>query len=105
MADINHPGPARTEGDGISYRGLGWSMVLLTVFTLFCYALVVGLFKFMESRAVAGDTVSSPLASVMRTVYAPNVTAPTLRVNLLPLNSMVTEKESWLSLILASSAT
>lgn len=63
MADINHAGPARTEGDGISYRGLGWSMVLLTIFTLFCYALVVGLYKFMESRAVAGDTVSSPLAA------------------------------------------
>lgn len=63
MADINHAGPARTEGDGVSYRGLGWSMLILALVTLFCYALVVGLFKFMESRAAAADPVRSPLAA------------------------------------------
>ena len=63
MADINHAGPMRTEGDGVSYRSLGWSMVILTIITLFCYALVVGLFKFMESRAVAGDSPRAPLAA------------------------------------------
>jgi hypothetical protein len=62
MADINHAGP-RTEGDGVSYRSLGWSMAILTIVTLFCYALVVGLFKFMESRAIAGDTPRAPLAA------------------------------------------
>ena len=32
MADTNHThGPARTEGDGIAYRGLGWSMLILAV--------------------------------------------------------------------------
>lgn len=67
MADIKHAGPdrieARTEGDGISYRSLGWSMAILAIITLFCYALVAGLYKFMESRAVAGDTTRAPLAS------------------------------------------
>ena len=67
MADIKHAGPhglaERTEGDGISYKGIASSMIILAVITLFCYALVVGFFKFMESRAVAGDTPRAPLAA------------------------------------------
>jgi hypothetical protein len=66
MADIKHAkhaGVERTEGDGISYKGLAWSMIILAVITLFCYAFVVGFFKFMESRAVAGDTARAPLAA------------------------------------------
>jgi hypothetical protein len=67
MADIKHAGPhglpERTEGDGISYKALGWSMTILAIITLFCYVLVVGFFKFMESRAVAGDTPRAPLAT------------------------------------------
>ena len=64
MADTNHDhaGPARTEGDGIAYRGLGWAMLVLAIVTLICYGIVVGLFKFMESKAVAGDTNRAPLA-------------------------------------------
>ena len=52
-----------TEGDGISYKGLAWSMAVLAIMTLLCYGIVVGLFKFMNSRAVAGDTVRAPLAA------------------------------------------
>ncbi len=65
MKDINHPHAAemRTEDDGVSYKGLAWSMIILTIITLFCYALVVGMFKWMESRAVAGDTNRAPLAA------------------------------------------
>ena len=65
MMDINHPdsGNARTEGDGIHYRGLAWSMIILTIVTLICYAVIVGLYKFMESRAKAGDTNRAPLAA------------------------------------------
>lgn len=67
MADTKHAGPAhtdaRTEGDGVSYSALGWSMLILTIVTLLCYALVVGFFKFMESRAIAGDTPRAPLAA------------------------------------------
>ena len=67
MADIKHAGPKRnedrTEGDGISYKGLAWSMAVLTIVTLFCYVLVVGFFKFMESRAVSSDSARSPLAA------------------------------------------
>lgn len=66
MADTNHHGPAapaRTEGDGIAYRSLGWSMLILAVVTLACYAIVFGFFRFMESRAAAGDTPRNPLAA------------------------------------------
>jgi hypothetical protein len=67
MADTKHAGPhglaERTEGDGISYKGVAWSMIILAIITLFCYALVVGFFKFMESRSIEGDTVRAPLAA------------------------------------------
>ena len=67
MADIKHAAPegaqAPTEGDGISYKALAWSMVILAIVTLACYGIVVGFFKFMESRAVAGDTPRAPLAA------------------------------------------
>ena len=66
MADIKHAAPAGaqapTEGDGISYKALAWSMIILAIITLACYGIVVGFFKFMESRAVAGDTPRAPLA-------------------------------------------
>ena len=65
MKDINHlhPEDVRTEGDGVSYKGLAWSMIILTIITLFCYALIVGVYKCMESRAVENDATRSPLAA------------------------------------------
>jgi hypothetical protein len=63
MADIKHAGPELTESDGISYKALAWSMIILTIITLVCYGIIVGFFKFMESRAIAGDTPRAPLAA------------------------------------------
>ncbi|MDA1305701.1 MAG: hypothetical protein O2917_00380 [Acidobacteria bacterium] len=70
MADTNHhedhhgpAGPARVEGDGISYKGLGWAMVWLAAITLVCYAIVWGFYVFMESRAIAGDPPRNALAA------------------------------------------
>lgn len=66
MADTNHHGhasPARTEGDGVDYRSLGVSMVVLTVITLSCYLIVWGFYLYMEKRAVAHDVPASPLAA------------------------------------------
>jgi hypothetical protein len=64
MADINHAHETpHTERDGIEYRGLAWSMIVLAVVTLVCYGIVVGLFKFLESRAAAGDPARAPLAA------------------------------------------
>jgi hypothetical protein len=85
MADTNHGShePARVEGDGINYRGLGISMIVLTIVTLVCYAIVVGLFKFMESRSVANDNPRAPLAApaarpaIIDGRLAPGNTTPT----------------------------
>ena len=67
MADTKHANPhgmpERTEGDGISYKALGWSMTILAIITLVCYGIVVGFFKFMDSRADAVDTPRAPLAA------------------------------------------
>lgn len=63
MADTNHHVTARTEGDGISYRGLAVSMIVLTVATLACYGIVVGYYKIMESRSAASDTAPHALAA------------------------------------------
>lgn len=66
MADTNHHGhaaPARTESDGISYKNLAVSMIVLTIITLACYLIVWGFYLFMEHRAVSNDTVRSPLAA------------------------------------------
>ncbi len=60
MADTNHHIP--TEGDGISYSALGWSMVVLAVVTLACYGIVWGFYHFFESRSAAADTPRNALA-------------------------------------------
>ena len=64
MADTNHGHETpHTERDGIVYRGLGWSMAVLAIVTLVCYGIVVGLYKYLESRAVASDPPRAPLAA------------------------------------------
>jgi hypothetical protein len=65
MTHTDHPdtGAAPTQPDGVNFKGLGWSMVILAIITLLCYALVVGLFKFMESRVASSDPARAPLAA------------------------------------------
>jgi hypothetical protein len=56
MADTNHvPATSRVEGDGVSYRGVFWFGVVLAGTTLFCQALVWGMFGWMQSQAAAAD--------------------------------------------------
>jgi hypothetical protein len=67
MADTKHghAAPAHdipVEGDGISYSGLGWFVVVLTVTTVLCQLLVWGLFEVMENRAESMDAARAPLA-------------------------------------------
>lgn len=66
MADTSghpHTGTGPTEGDGISYVGLGWFVVILTVTTLVCMAIVWGMFEWMTSREASRDAVRAPLAA------------------------------------------
>lgn len=70
MADTNHhghPAPAHTEGDGIEYGRLGWSMLILAAITLVCYLIVWGFFVFLDSRSTENDVARSPLAAAPTT--------------------------------------
>ena len=62
MADTKHPTAAiPVEGDGVSYRGIVWFVVILTITTLVCQGLMFVLLKtFQHQTAVA--TVS-PMAA------------------------------------------
>ena len=56
MADTNHAhAPAAapiapTEGDGVSYSGIFWFMVILAATTLVCQVLIWGLFVLFDAR-------------------------------------------------------
>lgn len=63
MADTKHPGAASpVEGDGISYSGIVWFVVILTVVTLVCQILMWVLLRAFQQQTVA---VVSPVASVV----------------------------------------
>jgi hypothetical protein len=64
MADTNHlHATPRVEGDGLSYSGIVWFVVILTVTTLLAQLLVWGAFEWMEARADSADTARAPLAA------------------------------------------
>ena len=64
MSDTSHlHATPPVEGDGISYSGILWFLVVLTATTLFCQALVWGMFELEQHRARANDAVRSPLAA------------------------------------------
>ncbi|TAK18354.1 MAG: hypothetical protein EPO35_01520 [Acidobacteria bacterium] len=73
MADTkSHPtGSAFTESDGINYRGIVVFMVILTVTTLVCEGIVVGLFKYFDAQAVATTAARAPLAVPAGTMPPP----------------------------------
>jgi hypothetical protein len=63
-ATAEHPVPSiPVEGDGISYSGLFWFGVILTITTVICAAIVWGLFEFWERREIRNDAVRAPLAA------------------------------------------
>jgi hypothetical protein len=50
------------QSDDVSFSGIVWFGVILTITTLFCAALVGGMFSVMSSRAAASDPLRSPVA-------------------------------------------
>lgn len=64
MADINsqHAGAAKTEGDGISYRGIVVFVGILVVTTLVCELIVVGMYKMMDAQSRTG-VARAPMAA------------------------------------------
>ena len=64
MADTKHVhGAAPVEGDGVSYSGIVWFVVILTATTVVCQLIVWGGFVFMEWRVNRGDAARAPLAA------------------------------------------
>ena len=64
MADTKHAhGAAPIEGDGVSYSGIVWFVVILTVTTITCQLIVWGGFEFMEWRVDRSDAARAPLAA------------------------------------------
>ena len=70
MADTkpHHARLAPVEGDGISYSGIVWFVVILTVTTLVCQILMVVLFKAMEYQTQQANvaTAVSPLDRIRK---------------------------------------
>ena len=63
MADTKHVhGTAPIEGDGVSYSGIVWFIVILTLTTFACQLIVWGGFELMEWRVDRADAARAPLA-------------------------------------------
>jgi hypothetical protein len=65
MADTNHThATAPVEGDGISYSGIAWFLVILVVTTLVCEVIIWVMFKGAERyRLARPEIVRAPLAA------------------------------------------
>ena len=64
MADTRHVHEAPpVEGDGVSYSGIVWFVVILTATTVFCQVLVWGAFEVMEWRVNRGEAARPPMAA------------------------------------------
>jgi hypothetical protein len=66
MADTNHHAHAEipVEGDGVSYSGIGWFIVVLVGTVIFCEVFVWGLFRATEHyRLQRPEIVRAPTAA------------------------------------------
>lgn len=65
MADTNRTPPSglRVEGDGISYRGIVWFIVILTAVTVACQLLMWGLLAALKTRTEGQDFARAPHAT------------------------------------------
>lgn len=66
MADTKHHHAAPSqpvEGDGVSYSGIVWFVVILTIVTVVCQLLMWGLFAYLGTRHDASDVARSPFAA------------------------------------------
>jgi hypothetical protein len=69
MADTNHShthapvGADPVEGDGVSYRGIGWFVVVLALTTFISQGLMAVLFKYLQHETVQSDPPRPALAA------------------------------------------
>jgi len=75
MADTSSHGGAHAahgahdlpvQPDSVSFRGVIWFVIIIFLTTVFCQALVVGLFKYLAYDVDKTDTARAPLAAPMR---------------------------------------
>lgn len=62
---VGHGAPetgGRTEGDGVSYRGIVWFLAILVATTVTCQLLMWGLFAVFERQTNATDGARAPMA-------------------------------------------
>ena len=64
MADTNHhAAPAPVEGDGVSYSGLIWFMVVIAVTTIVCQVLMWALLKGFQYQAASSPVPAAKMAA------------------------------------------
>jgi hypothetical protein len=72
MADTSHHAqPAPVEGDGISYSGLVWFMVVIAITTIGCQLLMWVLLLAFQHQAAASPAPTAPLAATVTERQAP----------------------------------
>jgi hypothetical protein len=64
MTDTKHT-PPPVEGDGISYRGIVWFAVILTLVTVTCQVLIWVLLKAMQHQTPDASRQASPMAKTV----------------------------------------
>jgi hypothetical protein len=62
MADTKHP-PAPIEGDGVSYSGIVWFVVILSATTLVCQILMWVLLRAMQAQTPDPAMAAAPTAA------------------------------------------
>lgn len=67
MADTNHSHAEHAEipvqADGVSFRGVFWSVVVMFATTIVSQVLMVGAFKWLEADTRKADTARAPLSA------------------------------------------
>lgn len=73
MADINtqHAGVAKTEGDGVSYRGIVVFVIILVITTVVCELIVVGFYKMFDAQSRENAVARAPLSAPAGTLPPP----------------------------------
>ena len=72
MADTNHhAAPAPVEGDGVSYSGIIWFMVVIGITTIGCQLLMWVLLKGFQHQAAGSTVATAPMAVTVTERQAP----------------------------------
>ena len=71
MDTSHHAAPAPVEGDGISYSGLIWFMVVIAITTIGCQLLMWVLLLAFQHQAAASPVPTPPLAATVTERQAP----------------------------------